>query len=137
MATATARNSIRPNSARRFAFRLALLGRPCSTCLLPVAWDGAQGDRHAGSADLAHRVAVEVCGLYDPSVIIVQCHTCNDDARRAGKVDLTADVVSLPYSLAPQRIVDAARAVWVNESAEGLPGATERRSARAARGLDW
>lgn len=137
MPTAAARATVRPNAARRAAFRMALQGRSCGTCLLPIAWDGVTVHRAAGSGDLAHTVAVEVCGLYTPAVIFASCHACNQDSHRAGILDVSADVVSDPYDLPSQAVVNAWRATRVQEDATGLPSWQERRDARAARGLAW
>lgn len=137
MASTEIRASLKPNAVGRARYRMALQGRACVTCLLPVAWDMAQGNRHAGSADLGHRIALEVCREYSPSVIGVQCHACNEDAKNAGIVDQSAAWVSAPYSLPPIKVAQAWRQCFVPQSADDLPSWGDRRVARIARGIGW
>lgn len=129
------RAATRPNSLTRFGMHVALIGRPCSLCLLPTAYDGLQGAaRVAGSADLGHRVPVSVCGSWSPSYVGRQCRACN---VATGTRDVSAWWVSAPWSYVPRPVAKAMRATFVYEDSTDLPDADARRAARAARGMDF
>lgn len=142
MSTATvyaaARNSSKPNSLTRFSMHVALIGRPCSTCLLPCAYDGLQGrDRRPGSADLGHRVALAVSGSWATDMVGRQCRDCNTAAQRAGVTDLSPWWVSAPWSYIPRPVAKAMRETFVHEDSSNLPGSDERKAARKARGMHF
>lgn len=130
-----ARASARLNSVGRARYAMALEGRTCVTCDLPVYQDGKGGD--AGSYHLAHAVPVSVCHTFSPAVCDVQCRTCNVDGKALDARGVAQGWTVRPYSLSPIKVARAWMDTRANVADPGTITAADRRAARRARGFDW
>lgn len=92
----TTRSACKPNSTARMRIRASLVGLPCFTCGHAVCWSSRTPEKSAHSATMGHVEAASLIttgGGYIAGNVGAQCFTCNDDARRMGRMDLTAYVI--------------------------------------------
>lgn len=131
------RSAVKPNSARRAAIRYSLIGAPCMTCTLPLDWS-RESVGTDGAGELGHVIGAAIGGTYAVGNIGPQCHTCNIDARDAGRADLTDDVdaSTVPTRYVPTRIA-CDRPDPRDVAPTDVPNAQARRVARKRRGLTW